>query len=78
MQAIKLNLINAIMLKNILNLDGVQELSKESQKLIQGQGFGLYNCNNYDLSLCGCSCTGTVTGPKYCSSCLGCLQVITC
>ncbi|WP_370899762.1 hypothetical protein [Chryseobacterium gossypii] len=31
-----------------------------------------------DLSLCGCSCTGAVTGPKYCVQYIACPQVITC
>ncbi|MCW3162569.1 hypothetical protein [Chryseobacterium oryctis] len=31
-----------------------------------------------DLSLCGCSCTGAVTGPKYCLDYIRCTQVITC
>ncbi|UZT97762.1 hypothetical protein ODZ84_21735 [Chryseobacterium fluminis] len=31
-----------------------------------------------DLSLCGCSCSGSVTGPKYCGQYIGCLQVYTC
>lgn len=31
-----------------------------------------------DLSLCGCSCSGAVTGPKYCPTYIGCLQVYTC
>lgn len=31
-----------------------------------------------DLSLCGCSCSGSVTGPWYCVEYMGCLQVYTC
>ena len=31
-----------------------------------------------DLSLCGCSCTGAVTGPFYCSQLTACPQVYTC
>lgn len=31
-----------------------------------------------DLSQCGCSCTGAVTGPSYCVKYKKCLQVITC
>ncbi|MGN7866184.1 hypothetical protein [Chryseobacterium sp.] len=31
-----------------------------------------------DLSLCGCSCTGAVTGPSYCINYKRCLQVMTC
>ncbi|MCD1116861.1 hypothetical protein [Chryseobacterium turcicum] len=33
---------------------------------------------NPDLSLCGCDCAGTVTGPEYCPQYFGCLQVYTC
>ncbi|MFL9833099.1 hypothetical protein [Chryseobacterium terrae] len=31
-----------------------------------------------DLSLCGCSCSGAVTGPEYCVYYIGCPQVYTC
>lgn len=31
-----------------------------------------------DLSKCGCSCTGAVTGPAYCVKYKRCLQVMTC
>ncbi|MDR2238315.1 MAG: hypothetical protein LBE92_19495 [Chryseobacterium sp.] len=31
-----------------------------------------------DLSQCGCSCTGAVTGPEYCKEYKRCLQVMTC
>ncbi|MBW7674018.1 hypothetical protein [Chryseobacterium chendengshani] len=31
-----------------------------------------------DLSLCGCSCSGAVTGPKYCPTYIACPQVYTC
>jgi len=31
-----------------------------------------------DLSLCGCSCSGSVTGPKYCPTYIACPQVYTC
>ncbi|MBO6183410.1 hypothetical protein NAL32_07930 [Chryseobacterium sp. Ch-15] len=33
---------------------------------------------NPDLSLCGCDCAGSVTGPLYCGNYIGCLQVYTC
>ena len=33
---------------------------------------------NPDLSLCGCSCTGAVTGPLYCTQYMGCPQVYNC
>ncbi|MEG1589475.1 hypothetical protein [Chryseobacterium sp.] len=31
-----------------------------------------------DLSLCGCSCSGSVTGPEYCPQYIACPQVYTC
>ncbi len=31
-----------------------------------------------DLSLCGCSCSGAVTGPDYCSLYIACPQVYNC
>ena len=33
---------------------------------------------NPDLSLCGCSCSGSVIGPKYCPQYIACPQVYTC
>lgn len=33
---------------------------------------------NPDLSLCGCSCSGSVTGPKYCVQYIACPQVENC
>lgn len=56
---------------NILNIAGVEVLSKENLKAIKGQG-------PVDLSLCGCSCSGSVTGPKYCVYYIACPQVYTC
>jgi len=58
----------------ILNISGVEVLSKEAQKNIIGQGKG----GNPDLSLCGCSCSGAVTGPSYCVQYIACPQVYTC
>ncbi|MGG5210459.1 hypothetical protein ACQWU4_16155 [Chryseobacterium sp. MIQD13] len=31
-----------------------------------------------DLSQCGCSCSGAVTGPLYCVQYIGCPQVYNC
>ncbi|UGU16149.1 hypothetical protein LS482_21035 [Sinomicrobium kalidii] len=61
-------------MKNLLQLGRV--LDKAEQKQIAGGASG--SCQDYDLSLCGCDCKGSVTGPKYCSTCMGCPQVITC
>lgn len=58
----------------LLNIAGVEVLSRESQKMITGQGKG----GNPDLSLCGCSCSGAVTGPAYCVQYIACPQVYTC
>jgi len=38
---------------NLLNIPGVVTLSRESQSKIKGQA-------GVDLSLCGCSCSGSV------------------
>ncbi|WP_420573631.1 hypothetical protein [Kordia sp.] len=64
------------MKKNILNIQGVSEISKAKQSEINGGagwGFG-----GIDLSKCGCDCAGRVTGPLYCQNYFGCLQVYTC
>ncbi|ESU28276.1 hypothetical protein FLJC2902T_16240 [Flavobacterium limnosediminis JC2902] len=58
----------------LLSISGVEVLSNESQKMIQGSGKG----GNPDLSLCGCSCSGAVTGPAYCVQYIACPQVYTC
>lgn len=57
-----------------LNIQGAELLSRESQKMIIGSGKG----GNPDLSLCGCSCSGAVTGPAYCVEYIACPQVYTC
>ncbi|KFF14745.1 hypothetical protein IW15_04755 [Chryseobacterium soli] len=51
-----------------------KKLKKEDLKNIVG-GIGKIKP---DLSLCGCSCSGAVTGPEYCSTYFGCPQVYTC
>ncbi|MCG2611622.1 hypothetical protein LZZ90_08895 [Flavobacterium sp. SM15] len=58
----------------LLNIPGAEVLSKETQKMIKGSGKG----GNPDLSLCGCSCSGAVTGPDYCVQYIACPQVYTC
>lgn len=63
------------MKSNLLNITGVQVLSKENQRQVYGQVFVE---QPIDLSLCGCSCSGSVTGPDYCSLHFGCLQVYRC
>ncbi|MEO4005617.1 MULTISPECIES: hypothetical protein [unclassified Flavobacterium] len=60
---------------NLLNITGVQVLSKENQRSIYGQVFVE---EPIDLSKCGCSCSGAVTGPSYCDRYIGCPQVYTC
>ncbi|WP_299221141.1 hypothetical protein [uncultured Aquimarina sp.] len=59
------------MKSNLLNIDGVKILSRECQTMIKGQA-------GIDVSLCGCSCSGAVTGPAYCSEFIACPQVYTC
>lgn len=61
------------MLNNILK--NAKKLRKEDLKSISG---GIGKIGKPDLSLCGCSCSGAVTGPEYCSTYMGCLQVYTC
>jgi len=58
-------------------LKNAKKLKKSDLKSIVG-GVGGGSLGTPDLSLCGCSCTGAVTGPKYCSSYIACPQVITC
>lgn len=58
---------------NLLNIEGVTVLSRESQSKIKGQ-VGV----DVDLSLCGCSCSGSVTGPGYCRRYIACPQIYTC
>ncbi|MBW7674019.1 hypothetical protein [Chryseobacterium chendengshani] len=57
------------------NLKNAKKLNSADLKNIVG---GVGKIGTPDLSLCGCSCTGAVTGPKYCSQYIGCPQVITC
>ncbi|MEO4005616.1 MULTISPECIES: hypothetical protein [unclassified Flavobacterium] len=58
---------------NLLNISGVQVLSKENQRQILGQALVIG-----DISKCGCSCSGSVTGPAYCQRIMVCPQVYTC
>ena len=67
------------MKSRLLNIAGVEVLSKESQKMIHGQAkIGGGTGGHPDLSLCGCSCSGAVTGPYYCAQYIACPQVYTC
>ncbi|TQM20764.1 hypothetical protein FB551_0438 [Chryseobacterium aquifrigidense] len=54
-------------------MKNAKKLKKQDLKNITGGVSG-----KPDLSLCGCSCSGAVTGPDYCSIYMGCLQVYTC
>ncbi|WP_459210533.1 hypothetical protein [Aquimarina rhabdastrellae] len=56
---------------NFLNLSGVKVLSKENQRTIKGSAIA-------DYSLCGCSCSGAVTGPEYCKVIFACTQEYSC
>lgn len=54
-------------------MKNAKKLRKQDLKNITGGVIG-----KPDLSLCGCSCSGSVTGPDYCSTYIGCPQVYTC
>ncbi|MGG7550302.1 hypothetical protein [Chryseobacterium arthrosphaerae] len=54
-------------------LKNAKKLERDNLKEIVGGISG-----TPDLSLCGCSCTGAVTGPSYCTKYKSCLQVMTC
>ncbi|MGG7467225.1 hypothetical protein ACVVIH_24640 [Chryseobacterium arthrosphaerae] len=54
-------------------LKNAKKLERDNLKEIVGGISG-----TPDLSLCGCSCTGAVTGPSYCIKYRSCLQVMTC
>ncbi|MFC3161448.1 hypothetical protein SAMN05443633_101532 [Chryseobacterium arachidis] len=54
-------------------LKNATKLKKADLKNITGGASG-----TPDLSLCGCSCSGSVTGPKYCIQYIACPQVYTC
>ncbi|CAH0161958.1 hypothetical protein MP478_03485 [Chryseobacterium sp. WG14] len=58
-------------------IKNAKKLRKEDLKNITG-GIGGSGIGTPDASLCGCSCTGAVTGPKYCVELIGCPQVMTC
>lgn len=61
------------MTNNILK--NAKKLKKSDLKDIVG---GIGKVGTPDLSLCGCSCTGAVTGPLYCTQYMGCPQVNNC
>ena len=63
------------MKKQILNVKGSSILSKKAQQEING---GAGGGGTPDMEVCGCDCTGSVTGPKYCKFIISCPQVITC
>lgn len=56
-------------------IKNAKKLRKEDLKSITG---GIGKIGTPETSLCGCSCTGAVTGPKYCVDLISCPQVITC
>lgn len=56
-------------------MKNAKKLTKTDLKNITG---GVGGAATPDLSKCGCSCTGAVTGPTYCIKYKRCLQVITC
>jgi hypothetical protein len=54
-------------------IKNAKKLKKQDLKSITGGISG-----KPDLSLCGCSCSGAVTGPDYCCIYMGCPQVYNC
>lgn len=61
-------------MKKLQSISGASLLTNKQQKdIIGGIGGG-----NVDLSLCGCDCTGSVTGPFYCGFYIACPHVYTC
>lgn len=61
------------MKKSILNIKGIEVISKQAQSEISG-GISW----PFPITGCGCDCAGRVTGPKYCIEILACPQVYTC
>nr|WP_315035747.1 hypothetical protein [uncultured Chryseobacterium sp.] len=61
-------------------IKNAKKLRKADLKNITGgiDSWGDVQVGNPDLSLCGCSCSGAVTGPWYCVQYIGCPQVYTC
>ena len=58
-------------MKKLLSISGINILSRSEQQKLKGGA-------SIDSSKCGCSCSGSVTGPFYCSQIMGCLDVYTC
>ncbi|MDR2238314.1 MAG: hypothetical protein LBE92_19490 [Chryseobacterium sp.] len=54
-------------------MKNAKKLTKADLKNIAGGISG-----NPDLSLCGCSCSGSVTGPWYCVQHIACTQGYNC
>lgn len=61
-----------IMKKSILQIKGMEVLSKEHQRNIKGAASG------GNTGKCGCDCAGNVTGPYYCQLYFACPQIYTC
>lgn len=61
------------MKKSILNIEGVNAISKEAQRQINGGAGWPSKCTG-----CGCDCAGNVTGPLCCHITIACPQVYTC
>ncbi|WP_347217727.1 hypothetical protein [Chryseobacterium sp.] len=55
------------------SIKNAKKLRKEELKSISG---GIIV--KPDLSLCGCSCSGSVTGPSYCVTLIACTQGYNC
>ncbi|CAM2821797.1 hypothetical protein DRF59_01985 [Chryseobacterium flavum] len=59
-------------------MKNAKKLRKEDLKTIVGGIGGSGSIGIPNSSLCGCSCTGAVTGPDYCVNLISCPQVMTC
>ncbi|HBV16789.1 hypothetical protein [Chryseobacterium carnipullorum] len=60
-------------------MKNAKKLKKADLKNISGGGLNTSGTiENPNLSLCGCSCSGSVTGPWYCAQYIACPQVYTC
>ncbi len=60
------------MKNQFLNIKGATLLTKKALKELHG------GISKIDPTQCGCSCSGSVTGPFYCHQIMACPQVYTC
>lgn len=58
-------------------MKALKKLTRSNLKEIQGGWIGI-KPGKCDLTLCGCSCSGAVTGPACCQLAMACPQVYNC